>query len=117
MKIIKESQVKPKGTAKSTFNVFFADAEKHNYSRRTLASVAFDAGHSLRHSEHEWINIKDGMPPIYKPVLINFKGKLSRIKGKVTEGWWNGEYWDCFALLVGQNEKITVIKWMSLPTP
>lgn len=63
-----------------------------------------------------WIKSVDEKPKKYKMVIINFKGKLSRIKGKVTEGYWNGEYWDCYALLSGINEEITVDKWMYLPS-
>lgn len=63
----------------------------------------------------EWVSVKDGLPKKYKHVIMNFTGKMSRIKGKVCEGWWNGEYWGCYAILNGLNEKITVIKWMDLP--
>jgi len=63
----------------------------------------------------EWINVQDKLPKKHQMVIMNFEGKMSRIKGKVTEGWWNGEYWDCYSILDGRNEKITVIKWMELP--
>jgi|688.fasta_scaffold1045629_2 hypothetical protein len=64
----------------------------------------------------EWIDVKDKKPKKYQMVIINFKGKMSRIKGNVCEGWWNGEYWDCYAILTGLNENITVKKWMPLPS-
>ena len=65
----------------------------------------------------QWIKTSDKMPRKYKMVIINFKGKLHRIPGKVTEGWWNGEYWSCYACDQGRNESITVAKWMEKPNP
>ena len=65
----------------------------------------------------EWINTSDQMPFKYKMVIINFEGNLSRVGGKVTEGWWNGNYWDCYARISKLKESITVAKWMPKPNP
>ena len=67
-------------------------------------------------NQSKWIDVKDELPKKYKMVIINFNGTMSRVKGNVCEGWWNGKYWDCYAILTGLNEKITVIKWQNLPT-
>jgi len=64
----------------------------------------------------KWINVQDRLPKKYQSVIMHFKGRMSRITGKVTEGWWNGEHWDSYSILDGRNEKITVIKWMELPS-
>lgn len=62
-----------------------------------------------------WINAEEKLPKKYVSVLFAFKGKISRVKGKVCEGWYNGEYWDCFASLDGLNEKFKVTHWQPLP--
>ena len=50
-----------KGSAKKAFNEFWKEAKKDNCDRKTLASISFDAGHSLKHQESEkalwWYNL------------------------------------------------------------
>jgi hypothetical protein len=52
---------RPKGSAKKVFNEFWKEAKKDTCDRKTLASISFDAGHSLRHQEYEkalwWYNL------------------------------------------------------------
>lgn len=112
-----EGQLKPKpvGTAKKVFSEFWNGITKHGSSPKTIASLAFDAGHALRHNQSEWIDVKDKMPENHKEVIIHFKGKMSRVKGNITVGSWDGDDWDCYALLIGLNEKIVVTKWMEMP--
>ena len=51
----------PKGSAKKVFNEFWKETQKDTCDRKTLASISFDAGHSLRHAEYEkalwWYNL------------------------------------------------------------
>ena len=51
----------PKGSAKKVFNKFWKEAKTDACDRKTLASISFDAGHSLRHDEYEkafwWYNL------------------------------------------------------------
>lgn len=65
----------------------------------------------------KWISINDKMPNKYQFVIVYFpKGKFKRINGRICEAWYNGKYWDNFALLAGENEhQINVTHWMPLP--
>lgn len=47
------NEPKPKGSAKKVFDEFWEYAKKDTCSRKELASLSFDAGHSLRHKEEE----------------------------------------------------------------
>jgi len=43
----------PPGSAKRVFNEFWEQIKEDNCDRKELASLAFDAGHALRHKEEE----------------------------------------------------------------
>ena len=42
---------RPEGSGKKVFNDFWEISKKDNCDRKTLASIAFDAGHLLRHEQ------------------------------------------------------------------
>lgn len=94
-------------TPKNTSGFFHAD-EVEPQSVEQIASLTDRDG---------WIRVEDGLPKKYKSVIMKFKGVLSRVDDKVCEGWYDGDHWDCFALLYGMNEKITVTHWQPLPAP
>jgi hypothetical protein len=46
-------ELKPRGSAKTTFNNFWKTIKNDHCSRKTLASISFDAGHALRHKQED----------------------------------------------------------------
>ena len=46
-------QFHPKGSAEKVFSEFWDKIKKDKCDRKTLSSLSFDAGHSLRHEEYE----------------------------------------------------------------
>lgn len=52
-KLKKRLKPKPRGSAKKAFKVFWNDLKNDDCSRKTLAQLAFDAGHALRHKQED----------------------------------------------------------------
>lgn len=52
------SQVYPEGSAKKMFNEFWKYAKNEKCNRQTLASLAYDSGHDLRHKDEYDLTMK-----------------------------------------------------------
>lgn len=49
----KRLKPKPRGSAKKAFSLFWKEIKEDDCDRKTLASLAFDAGHALRHKQED----------------------------------------------------------------
>lgn len=56
---MEKNKILPNGSAKKVFNKFWKEVKKDTCDRKTLASISFDVGHSLRHQEEENILLKN----------------------------------------------------------
>lgn len=53
VKLKKQLKPKPRGTAKKAFKLFWIGLKGDKCNRKTLAQLAFDAGHALRHKQED----------------------------------------------------------------
>lgn len=114
----KPVELSPTGTAKTTFNAFWKGVENDSCNRKTLASIAFDAGHSLRHYQTEWNDVKDQMPEPIKSGMTFFNNDdllvLFFVEHKSLEfGVWDGIDWNIPDL--GVYPKDAVSHWLYIP--
>ena len=102
---MEERKTHAKRSAKKVFNEFWKEAQKDNCDRKTLASISFDAGHSLRHEDENTLlktqllqrlefssfilmvdDLINDCKSVYEPMSdldVNFIERFIKIKSKI----------------------------------